>query len=50
MDSAADLGGRLSSGKDSNGKLVRDEDGKPVFQAKYTGLHAALLRFLVHQP
>jgi integrase len=26
--------------KDSNGKLVRDEDGKPVFQAKYTGLHA----------
>ena len=40
MDSAADLGGRLSSGKDSNGKLVRDEDGKPGFQAKYTGLHA----------
>lgn len=26
--------------KDSNGKLVRDEDGKPVLQAKYTGLHA----------
>jgi integrase len=26
--------------KDPNGKLVRDEDGKPVLQAKYTGLHA----------
>ena len=26
--------------KDSNGKLARDEDGKPVLQAKYTGLHA----------
>jgi integrase len=26
--------------KDSNSKLVRDEDGKPVLQAKYTGLHA----------
>jgi integrase len=26
--------------KDSNGKLVRDEDGKLVLQAKYTGLHA----------
>jgi integrase len=26
--------------KDSNGKLVRGEDGKPVLQAKYTGLHA----------
>lgn len=26
--------------KDSNGKLVRDEDGEPVLQAKYTGLHA----------
>jgi integrase len=26
--------------KDSNGKLVRDEDGKPVLQAKYTGLHS----------
>jgi integrase len=26
--------------KDTNGKLVRDQDGKPVLQAKYTGLHA----------
>jgi integrase len=26
--------------KESNGKLVRDRDGKPVLQAKYTGLHA----------
>jgi integrase len=26
--------------KDENGKLVRDDEGKPVVQAKYTGLHA----------
>jgi integrase len=26
--------------KDDVGKLVRDDDGKPVLQAKYTGLHA----------
>jgi integrase len=26
--------------KDTDGKLVRDDDGKPVLQAKYTGLHA----------
>jgi len=26
--------------RDENGKLVRDEDGKPVLQAKYTGLHS----------
>ncbi|OKO80157.1 integrase [Bradyrhizobium sp. NAS80.1] len=26
--------------RDENGKLVRDDEGKPVMQAKYTGLHA----------
>ncbi|HLZ03422.1 MAG TPA: site-specific integrase [Bradyrhizobium sp.] len=26
--------------RDDDGKLVRDEKGKPVLQAKYTGLHA----------
>jgi integrase len=26
--------------KDENGKLLRDNDGKPIMQAKYTGLHA----------
>jgi integrase len=26
--------------RDKAGKLVRDEDGKPVLQAKYTGLHS----------
>jgi integrase len=26
--------------RDDAGKLVRDEDGKPLLQAKYTGLHA----------
>jgi integrase len=26
--------------RDDDGKLVRDEEGKPVLQAKYTGLHA----------
>jgi integrase len=26
--------------KDADGKLVRDDDTKPVLQAKYTGLHA----------
>lgn len=26
--------------KDDEGKLVRDDDGKPVLQAKYTGLHS----------
>jgi integrase len=36
---------RLAAGvsvqvKDANGKLVRDDDGKPMLQAKYTGLHA----------
>ena len=26
--------------EDANGKMKRDEDGKPVMEAKYTGLHA----------
>jgi integrase len=26
--------------RDADGKLARDDDGKPVMQAKYTGLHA----------
>jgi integrase len=26
--------------KDEGGNVIRDEDGKPVMQAKYTGLHA----------
>jgi integrase len=26
--------------KDADGKLIRDSDGRPVLQAKYTGLHA----------
>ena len=26
--------------RDEKGKLVRDEDGKPLVKAKYTGLHA----------
>ena len=26
--------------RDENGKLVRDDNGKPVLKAKYTGLHA----------
>ena len=26
--------------RDEDGKLVRDDDGKPVMRAKYTGFHA----------
>jgi integrase len=40
MDPAAARGRRVGAGQGRNGKLVRGDDGKPMLQAKYTGLHA----------